>query len=120
MNINAVVLVGRLVRDPELRVVDGDLACCNFTLAVNRKVKRRDGSMIEEATFIDAAMFGPRARSFAEHHRRGDHAAISRGRLKTDRWMDGKTGEERSKLVVVVEDWEFAGGQRRPDPENPL
>lgn len=113
MNLNVTVTVGRLVRDPEVRVVDGDLACCNFTLALNRTIKRRDGTTADEATYVDMAMFGPRAKAFAEHHRKGDHAMV-RGRLQTDTWKD-KEGSTRSKLRVVVEDWEFAGNTRKPD-----
>lgn len=113
MNLNKVVLVGRLTRDPILRQAEGGLDCSNFTLAVNRRFKRRDGAMEDEVAFVECAMFGPRARAFVEYHRERDHVCVAQGRLKTDRWMDEKN-VERSKLVVVVEDWEFVdvGRQR--------
>lgn len=111
-----VVLIGRLVETPAQRQAEGDLTCVNFTLAVNRRIRRRDGSVIDDATFADCAMFGPRAEAFAVHHRKGDHALV-RGRLQTDRWVT-PSGEQRQKLRVVVEDWEFvdAQGRDRPPP----
>lgn len=112
MNYTLVVVLGRLVKDPEMRMAEGDLPCVNFSVAVNRKIKRRDGTVEDEANFVDVAMFGLRARAFAEHHGKGDHCLLQ-GRLQTDRWTDAKTGEPRQKLRVVAESWEFVGGQRR-------
>jgi single-strand DNA-binding protein len=105
-NYDRTTLIGRLVRDIEVRKTDNGTACINFTLAVNRRIK--DGEVWrDEATFIDCTMFGKRAEVFAQHHRKGSTALVD-GHHQTDKWTDKETGKPRSKLRVIVDNWEFA------------
>ena len=108
-SMNKVILMGNLTRDVELRPV-GDGQVGNFGLAVNRKFRTQSGEDREEVTFIDCEIWGRRAEALARYLHKGSPVLIE-GRLKLDQWQD-KDGGNRSKLKVVVENFEFVGGGR--------
>ncbi|MEM8709388.1 MAG: single-stranded DNA-binding protein [Planctomycetota bacterium] len=109
---NKVVLMGNLTRDPELRYTQSNLAVCKVGLAVNRRVKdSQTDQWREEATFVDVTIFGKRGEAFEKYHRKGASAFID-GELRFDQWEDKETGQKRSKLYVVANNWEFVGGGR--------
>lgn len=99
--------MGRLTRDPELRVTPGGLHICKFGLAVGRKFKGQDGEMKEETTFIDVDSFGKQAEVIAKYFAKG-RLIFMEGRLKLDQW-DSPEGQKRSKLGVVLESFQFMG-----------
>lgn len=107
-NYNKVILMGNLTRKPELRVTQGGTAVCKFGLAVNRRFKDQSGEWKEEPTFVDVTFFGKRGEAFAKFHDKGKPAFIE-GSLRLDTWDDKATGDKRSKLYVVGDDWQFVG-----------
>lgn len=107
---NKVILMGNLTRDPELRFTQNNVAICKIGLAVNRRFKDQSGEWRDEATFIDVTIFGKRGEAFARFHSKGKPAFVE-GRLQYDTWED-QSGQKRSKLYVVAENWEFVGGGR--------
>ena len=108
-NYNKVLLMGRLTRDPELKWTKSQLAVCNIGLAVNRRFKDgQSGEWREETTFVDVTIFGKRGEAFSEYHQKGSSAFIE-GSLRLDQWDDKNTGQKRSKLYVVADNWEFVG-----------
>lgn len=115
---NRVILMGNLTRDPELRSTPNGAQICSFGIAVNRKFKKGD-EWIEEPTFVDCTVFGPKAEPFAKHFTKGKLAHIE-GSLRMETWDDKQTGAKRSKLGVVVENWEFCGGKEQRGDEMPL
>lgn len=107
---NKVVLMGNLTRDPELRYTQSNLAVCKVGLAVNRRVKdSQTDQWREEATFVDVTIFGKRGEAFEKYHKKGASAFID-GELRFDQWEDKESGQKRSKLYVVANNWEFVGG----------
>ncbi|QDV07022.1 Single-stranded DNA-binding protein [Planctomycetes bacterium Poly30] len=107
---NKVVLMGNLTRDPELRYTQSNLAVCKVGLAVNRRVKdAQTDQWREEATFVDVTIFGKRGEAFEKFHKKGSSAFID-GELRFDQWEDKESGQKRSKLYVVANNWEFVGG----------
>ena len=109
---NKVVLMGNLTRDPELRYTQSNLAVCKVGLAVNRRVKdSQTDQWREEATFVDVTIFGKRGEAFEKFHKKGASAFID-GELRFDQWEDKESGQKRSKLYVVANNWEFVGGGR--------
>ncbi len=104
-NLNRVMLMGNLTRDPELRYTPNNTAVAKIGLAVNRKWKSQSGEQQEEVTFIDCEAWGRTAETINEHLRKGRPIFIE-GRLKLDQWQD-KDGNNRSKLKVTVERFEF-------------
>jgi len=105
---NRVILAGNLTRDPELSYTPNDTAICKFGLAVNRKRRDRDGNMTEEVCFVDLTAFGRQAETINQYMSKGRPLLIE-GRLHLARWTD-KDGQNRSKLSVTVENFQFLGG----------
>jgi single-strand DNA-binding protein len=106
---NKVILMGNLTRDPEVRYSQNGMAICKFGLAVNRRYQDAEKNWQEEPTFVDITIFGKRGDAFARYHTKGKQALIE-GELRYDTWQDRETGQKRSKLYVVGENWEFVGG----------
>ena len=108
---NKVLLMGNLTRDVELKTLPSDQSVAKIGLAVSRKFKTRDGENREEVAFIDCEAWGRTAEIMNQYLSKGKPVFIE-GRLKLDQWQD-KEGQNRSKLKVVVENFQFvdsAGG----------
>ena len=111
---NKVILMGNVTRKPELRYAQNGTAICKLGLAINRRYKDSDGNWKERPTFVDITIFGKRGEAFEKYHDKGD-AAFIEGSLRLDTWEDKKSGEKRSKLYVVGDNWEFTGGDRKEE-----
>lgn len=108
---NKVILMGNLTRDPELRYTGNNMAVCKVGMAMNRRVKEPGTENYkEEPTFVDVTIFGKRGEAFEKFHKRGSAAFID-GELRFDSWEDKETGQKRSKLYVVANNWEFVGSK---------
>lgn len=119
-NLNQVILIGNLTRDPELRYLANGTAVANFTLAINRKWKDADGDQKEEVTFVDCTVWSGAAETVNQYVKKGDPLCVT-GRLKQDHWEDKQTKQKRSKIGVVVEGFQFLGsgdGKRTPKADN--
>jgi len=106
---NKVILVGNLTRDPELRVTASGSTICKLGLAVSRTYATRDGERREETTFVDIDAFGKQAEVISKYMRKGRPILVE-GRLKLDQW-ETNDGQKRSKLGVVLENFQFMGGR---------
>lgn len=106
---NKVILMGNLTRDPELRVTPKGTAVCQIGVAVNQTYKDKDGNTKDETTFVDVDVFGRQAEVIAKYMTKGRPILIE-GRLKLDSW-ESKEGEKRSKLKVVLENFQFVGSR---------
>ena len=104
-NLNKVMLIGRLTRDPETRSTAGGNSVTKFGLAVNRSYRKKDSDeQVEEVTFVDIEAWGKTGETFARYMKKGRPAYIE-GRLRLDSWE--KDGQKRTKLLVVMEDFQF-------------
>ena len=103
---NKVILMGRLVRDPEVRYSQGEnaTAVARYTLAVDRRFNRNNGE--ESADFIGCVAFG-RAAEFAEKYLHKGTKLVVTGRIQTGSYTN-KDGVRVYTTDVVVEDQEFA------------
>lgn len=97
---NKVILVGNLVRDPELRRTNSGKAVANFTLAMNESWGKGDDRQ-EKTVFIDCKCWEKQAENLAEHKRKGDPLLID-GQLQVEKWEDKESGKNRSKVVVLA------------------
>ncbi len=104
-NLNRVMLMGNLTRDPELRYLPSNTPVVNLGLAVNRKWKNQQGEQQEETTYVDCEAFGRSAEVINQYLRKGRPVYLE-GRLRFDQWQD-REGQNRSKLKVVVENFQF-------------
>lgn len=108
---NIAIIKGNLTRDPELKFTQGGSSIANFSVAVNRKWKDPAGNEKEEVAFIEVTAFGKTAETIAQYFKKG-RPILLEGRLKQDTWDDKQTGQKRSKLYVVLERFEFCGGDK--------
>jgi len=103
---NKVFLMGNLTRDVEIRHTSANTAVGNFGIAVNRKFRTQSGENREETTFVDCEAWGRTAEVMGQYLSKGRPVFLE-GRLKLDEWEDKNGGGKRSKLRVVVENFQF-------------
>ncbi len=115
-NLNQVNLIGNLTRDPELRVTPKGAAICQFSLAINRKFKDESGGEREEVTYVDCEAWGKSGENIAKYTTKGRPLYVG-GRLRLDLWEDKTTHEKRSKMKVVVDQFQFLGSGREGDTQ---
>jgi single-strand DNA-binding protein len=107
---NKVILMGNLTRDPQMKYLPSQTPVAEFGIATNRRFKSQSGEEKEEVTFVDCAAFGKQAEVINQWCRKGKQLFIE-GRLKFDSWDDKNGGGKRSKLSVIVEQFQFVGGR---------
>jgi len=106
---NKVILMGNLTRDPETKTTTSGQTVTNFSLAVNRTWRSQDGQQQEAVSYIDCVAWGKPGEIIAQYLQKGRAVLVS-GRLDQRSWEDKETGGKRSKIEVVVEDFNFVGG----------
>jgi single-strand DNA-binding protein len=114
-NLNKVMLIGNLTRDPELRVTPKGTAICQFSLAVNRKFRDESGADREEVTYVDIEAWGKSGENIAKYCTKGRPLFVE-GRLRLDQWEDKTTKEKRSRMKVVCDNFQFLGTGREGAP----
>jgi single-strand DNA-binding protein len=105
-NLNKVMLLGNLTRDPELRHTPKGSAVADLGLAVNRRTQDGSGGWKDETTFVDVTVWGASAENAHKYLTKGRGVFIE-GRLQMDSWDDKATGQKRTKLKVVAENLQF-------------
>lgn len=105
-NLNKVMLIGNLTRDPEVRYTPSGKAVADISLAINRVWNNDQGQKQEETTFVDVTLWGRQAELAQQYLTKGRGAYIE-GRLQMDSWDDKETGKKRTKLKVVGDNLQF-------------
>ena len=103
-----VIIVGNITRDPELRTTPSGTQVCGFSVAVNRNYKDNSGEQKENVSFFDCSAWGKSGEIIAQYAKKGSGILVS-GRLEQRSWED-KEGQKRSRVEIVVEDFNFVGG----------
>ena len=113
---NKVILMGRLTRDPEVRYSQGSepVAVARYTLAVNRRFKRKDEP---EADFIPCVAFGKIGEFAEKYFRKGQLVGVI-GRLQVRSWED-KEGKKHWTTEVIVEEQYFAESKKNSNAAAP-
>jgi single-strand DNA-binding protein len=107
-DINQVILVGRVTRDAELRYTASGAALCNFSVAVNRRIKKAE-QWTDEASFFDLTLWDKQAENLNKYLVKGTQVAVQ-GELRQDRWE--KDGQKFSKVQVFVNNLQLLGSAR--------
>lgn len=96
--------VGRLTEDPELRFSASGVAVCSVSLAFNSRKLNRDTQQWEDDAvfFVRGKAFKDLAENVANSLSKGDEVQVS-GRLKTERWQDKQTGQNRSSTELILD-----------------
>jgi single-strand DNA-binding protein len=108
-NINRVVLVGNLTRDPELRHTPGGTPVCSLRIAVNSRRKDETGQWIDKPNYFSISVFGNQAESCAQYLSKGRPVAID-GRLDWREWQT-QDGQKREAVEIVADSVQFLGSR---------
>ncbi len=103
MNLNKVILVGRLTRDPELRSTHSGSPVCSFGLATNRVWQDRETREKKQETEYHNIVLWRRLAEIASQYLRKGSLVLIEGRLQTRSW-EGQDGEKRTVTEIVIED----------------
>ena len=107
------IITGNLTRDPELRTTPNGASVCSFSVAVNRVYRDSSGTQQESVSFIDCSAWGKLGEMIGQYAKKGAGVLVS-GRLDQRSWEDKNSGQKRSRVEIVVEDFNFtsAAGDR--------
>ena len=109
--LNQITIMGRFVRDPELRRTGSGVAVASFTLAVDRDFKSGNSGE-KEVDFIDCVAWRQAGEFVSKYFSRGRMAVVS-GRLQIRSWND-KDGNKRRTAEVVADNVYFADSKSEP------
>ena len=111
---NVVCLIGRLGKDPELRVTQSGTSVARFSIAVDRRDENKT------TDWFEITCFGKVAESTGQYMKKGCMVGVT-GRLQQDKWQDKQSGQNRSKVSIIANQVDFlsrAGEQQAQSQED--
>ncbi|HEU5213901.1 MAG TPA: single-stranded DNA-binding protein [Gaiellaceae bacterium] len=108
-NINRVVLVGNLTRDPELRHTPGGTPVCSLRVAVNDRKRDESGNWVDAPNYFSISVFGNQAENCAQYLSKGRPVGID-GKLRWREWQ-AQDGSKREAVEVVADSVQFLGSR---------
>jgi single-strand DNA-binding protein len=111
-DLNRVILIGRLTRDPELRYTPSGTAVASFSLANNRSYAVT-GEKKDQVSYFDCVAWAKLGEIITEYCKKGHRIAVD-GRLQQSRW-DDQDGKKRAKVEIVIENFLFLTGKGQGD-----
>ena len=109
-NINRVVLVGNLTKDPELKSTSGGTSICKMRIAVNTRRKDETGQWVDKPNYFDVTVWGNQAESCAQYLSKGRPVGID-GRLEWREWEATDGSGKRQAVEIVAESVQFLGSR---------
>jgi single-strand DNA-binding protein len=106
-NLNKVLLMGNLTRDPEVKYTPKGTAVGDLAIAINDSYKAQDGTIKETVTYVDIEVWGRQAETCKQYLTKGRPVFVE-GQLRLDQWE--QDGQKRSKLKVRADRVQFLGG----------
>src|SRR6478735_565571 len=113
-NINRVVLVGNLTRDPEMKHLPSGTALCSLRIAVNTRRKDESGQWTDKPNYFDVSVWGAQGESCAQYLAKGRPVAID-GRLEWREWEATDGSGKRQAVEIVADNVQFLGGRNDGD-----
>jgi single-strand DNA-binding protein len=108
-NINRVVLVGNLTKDPELRQTPSGTSVCKLRLAVNTRQKDASGQWVDKPNYFDVTVWGNQGESCAQYLSKGRPVGVD-GRLDWREW-EAQDGTKRQAVEIIAESVQFLGSR---------
>ncbi len=109
-DMNKVIIIGRLTKDPELRNTASGTAMCTFSIANNRSYVK-EGEKIEQGSFFNCIAWGKLGEVVVEYCKKGERIGIE-GRLQQRSW-EQDDGAKRSVVEIVVEGFQFLSDKKK-------
>lgn len=122
MDINRVLLAGRLSRDPELKEIKPGMFVCKFAVATEYSYLKKDAAANatyeKEVCFVDVTLWNKIAQKCGEILKKGSKVTVD-GRLKLEKWIDKTSAVERTKITVQAENVFFLDSKQSEDNLTP-
>ena len=109
-NINRVVLVGNLTRDPEMKHLPSGTALCSLRVAVNTRRKDESGQWTDKPNYFDVSVWGAQGESCAQYLSKGRPVAVD-GRLEWREWEATDGSGKRQAVEIVADNVQFLGSR---------
>lgn len=109
-NINRVIVVGNLTKDPELRHTGGGTPVCSLRIAVNTRRRDEAGQWADKPNYFTVSVFGNQAESCAQYLSKGRPVAID-GRLEWREWEAKDGGGKRESVEIIADSVQFLGSR---------
>lgn len=110
-SVNKVILVGNLGRDPEVRYSSDGAAICNVSLATTSQWKDKATGERREETEWHRVVFYNRLAEIAGEYLRKSRSIYVEGRIKTRKWADKETGQDRYSTEIIGDQMQMLGGR---------
>ncbi|OFX25827.1 MAG: single-stranded DNA-binding protein [Anaeromyxobacter sp. RBG_16_69_14] len=108
--VNKVIILGNLGKDPEVKYTSGGQAVANLRIATSRSwTDKQSGQRKDETEWHDVEVWGKQAEQCGEYLSKGRQVYVE-GRLKTDKWQDKQSGQDRYRVKIIAENVRFLGG----------
>lgn len=98
--VNVVIVAGRLTADPDFRTTSGGTLVGNLSLAVNRRVKNKQGEWTDDPAFLDVVVWSELAERCQSRLKKGSPVLVN-GTLRSRRW-ETKDGQKRTSIEIVA------------------
>ncbi len=108
-SVNKVIIVGNLGRDPEMRYTPDGMAICNVSVATKSTWKDRNTGERREETEWHRVVFHNRLAEIAGEYLKKGRPVYIEGRLKTRKWQDKATGQDRYSTDIVADQMQMLG-----------
>ena len=118
MNLNKVILCGRLTRDPELKALPSGIKVANFSLVTNSFYKDAAGINQEQAEFHNITVFGKIAENCAAYLKKGQEVMIE-GKIQTRSWDDKVSGEKKYRTEIIADSVQFGAPSKSEEGSTP-
>ena len=102
---NAVNIIGTIVKDVELKYLPSGLAVGSFSIAVNQDYKNKEGAKVEKTSFFEIKSIGKQSEVINQYFKKGSRIGIS-GELEQESWTT-QDGSNRSKVVIKLSGFSF-------------
>ena len=118
LNLNKVILAGRLTADPELKLTPNGVSVVSFSLAVNRKAIVKDNQRIQDTDFINLVAWRKTAEFIVKYFKKGSALCVL-GSIQTRSWTDD-SGQKRYATDVVVDEAMFVDSMNNSKPNDSI
>src|ERR1700674_3986201 len=114
MNVNKMLITGNLTAHPELRYTPNGKAVLSASLANNEYYTDAQGQEQKVTTLVNLEVWNKPAENFSKLVKKGQELFVE-GKLQMDEWTDKQTNARRTRLFVVVENWQFTQYKRQEE-----
>ncbi len=113
LNLNKVILAGRVVADPELKQTQSGVAVCSLRIAVNRRFTSRDSQQQSETDFFNVTAWQNTAEFISRYFHKGSAICVC-GRIQNRSWVD-QQGQKRYMTDIIAEEVNFVESRNAQD-----